>query len=83
MHSLINGDNQMCDGLGNVQETQQECFYIDTDPLFWQDDHPMDEATTVDDDNGNEGDAAMDQADSDTNTEKSQKTGGYTTKEDR
>jgi hypothetical protein len=43
----------------------------------------MDEATAADDDNGNEDDAAMDQADIDTSVEKIKKTGGYTTKEDR
>jgi hypothetical protein len=40
------------DVLETMQETQQEGFSIDGAPSFGQDDHPLDDATAMDDDAG-------------------------------
>jgi hypothetical protein len=58
------------------QETQQEGFVIDVEPLFGQYDHPIDDVTIVDVDANDEDNAAIDDVDGATTKKKSQWTKG-------
>jgi hypothetical protein len=89
MHEMINGGGFIPDdGLGTEQETQDQGYDIDGEPLFEQYDHTMGQVTAVDDDTSNEGELAMDESGAEDahagdGKKKSQRTAGYTGKEDQ